>query len=153
VSAVNPEQFQQLPMFMRAGDLRSEDEGKVYHHGGEVDYDDVYMHDMWTRKAQEANAPGSADRAHPDPYNPRASRFATPQPGSLTEHVAQHGVREPVGLEFEPAAYPDELDADEVDRNGLLRRPTVKDGYHRVAAANAVSPDTLVPVHHGWGWY
>lgn len=153
---VNPNQFQQLPMFMRAGDMRQIDGGSVHFSGSEMDQDDVYPYDTWERKRQEANAPDTATSeygAHPDPrYHPKDSRYDTPQPGSLTESVARGGVKSPVGLNFVPAAYPEEH-PDEVDGKGFLLKPAISDGYHRVAAAAATNPDQLVPVKHAEGWW
>lgn len=155
MTAVNPEQFQQLSMFMRAGDMRKIDGGSTTFTGSEMDYDDTYPYDTWERKRKEANAPGTATSeygAHPNPaLDPRDSRYETPQPGSLTESVSRHGVQKPVDLNFVPAAYPEEASDDEVDSRGFFRAPAISNGYHRVAAAAASDPDQLVPVRHAEG--
>lgn len=138
VSAVNPEQFQQLPMFVPAGRLRDvgDNDAAAHFNGGESDFDDVYPYDTWERKRQEANGPDTADRGH------GGARHNTPQPGSMTEHVAAHGVREPVVLHHYGSDPGEE------------HKPVMMDGYHRTAAAHAVNPATEVPVQHtdGSNW-
>lgn len=113
------QQFQQLPMFMEAQELRN---SPSITHGDAMFYKDKDA--MWRRKLDQANQP----ERHYDPDTPMD--FTKTRP-SLRESVGQGGVREPVQL-----------------RHGTDRGTVMFEGHHRTAAAYDHNPRSLVPVLH-----
>ena len=103
-------------MFVRAGDLRTQIEP-----GDAVEYGDPEF--MWEEKEQESAMPGSSMSAH------RADRYGDNP--SLIDSIRERGVEEPavIGMGM-----------------GLRGNDIIWDGHHRVAAANQINPNSLVPV-------
>jgi hypothetical protein len=121
MSALNPGQFQQLPMFMTARDIDrqydpNEGDRNVDESTGWVETTD----ELWDRKAQEAkqDASGVGDGL------------------SVHDSVLRHGVKSPVWLYHDERSIQGDL-------------PTVGNGHHRVAVLLHNDPDRLMPVLHG----
>lgn len=121
-------QFQQLPMFMPAGELRDQVTPGDIKNTDPDHLTKLGIHtsaDFWDRKVSESRAPGTELGAHRD-GTPR-----DPTRPSLANSVAASGVREPVSVWHE--------------EDGSR---TLWDGHHRVASAHHADPSQLVPVQH-----
>lgn len=113
MSAVNPEQFQQLDMFRPARDLA--DPSKIQH--------------------------GDAYQTKGDTTALAEQKVASAGASGLYKGVAHEGVKEPVGV-YHLSGWPEYEGA--TFRNGEFLR----NGHHRVFAANDIDPDSEVPIRH-----
>jgi chorismate synthase len=115
-------QWEQLPMFMRAGEIKSKVNASADPGGGDMEH-------LWKYKLREAKT-GAIRNAR---YQPTRVRKGA----SLYDSIKREGVKKPVELirnfdsiSFRPAGY------------------QLGDGHHRVAAAADIDPNMLVPVEH-----
>lgn len=119
---LSSQQWEQLPMFMTAGEIKS----KVNY---SADPGGDNMESLWHQKLYEAKT-GAIRNAR---YVPTRARKGA----SLYDSIKREGVRKPVELNrnFDggrhwPAGY------------------QLSEGHHRVAAAADIDPNMLVPVTH-----
>ena len=115
-------QWEQLPMYMKAGEIKS-----MVNYS--ADPGGRYMDHLWDYKLQEAKT-GAIRNAR---YRPTRARKGA----SLHDSIKREGVRKPVELirnfddsRYSPAGY------------------QLSEGHHRVAAAADIDPNMLVPVKH-----
>jgi len=115
-------QWEQLPMFMRAGEIKSKVNTSADPGGGDMEH-------LWNYKLREAKT-GAIRNAR---YQPTRVRKGA----SLYDSIKREGVKKPVELirnfdssVFHPKGY------------------QLNEGHHRVAAAADIDPNMLVPVEH-----
>jgi hypothetical protein len=115
-------QWEQLPMYMKAGEIKSIVNTSA-------DPGGRYMDHLWDYKLKEAKT-GAIRNAR---YRPTRARKGA----SLYDSIKREGVRKPVELirnfdasRYSPAGY------------------QLSEGHHRVAAAADIDPNMLVPVKH-----
>ena len=86
-------------------------------------------------KAWDAHPEEVDESTLPDPDGPILRREGHP---SLYEDIKRRGVQNPINISFDPA--------ETVEDRSI---PTIKNGHHRIFAANDINPDMEVPVD--WG--
>jgi hypothetical protein len=84
----------------------------------------------WRRKAEEGRIGLSG--------NSRVEAFSESHPDTLENSIKREGVQNPVTLQFKDLTY------------GY--RPQIFGGHHRIATANKINPDMLIPVDYAWGF-
>lgn len=114
---------EQLAMFMTPKEIKAR--GVDPH---EFTHEDVNEEDPHDSSPQEHFLwARKADEAHSWPDPEKTYKRAVPK--NLHEDIKQHGVKEAVHLD---------------EKTGQLQ-----DGYHRVAVADELRPNELIPVKHG----
>ena len=123
-------QFRQLPMFMSAHEIRSQYQGldDDRHDGTGEDFLET-DEELFARKSDES-------REYPHDGSERYSDGGDPDMPSLYEHVSKHGVENPISLQADHS------------RKGLLGKPEILGGHHRVAVMYEQRPRALMPVEH-----
>lgn len=132
-SPLSGNQFEeQLSLFLPAKDLM---DSSKFRHSDAKAYPS--NRDMWETKTEEAGSGSTYNARETARYGKR----------TLTESVRDYGVQDPVHIATHSAKAEDK-DANEMyfGEGGNPSMKMVVDGHHRIAAANAVSPDTEVPV-------
>ena len=115
---LSKQQWEQLPMFMKAGELKS----KI-----NVSYDPHRdMEHLWRYKLQEAKT-GAIRNAR---YTPTRARKGA----SFYDSIKEKGVQKPVLISPNPSYKSPGFHLSE--------------GHHRVAAAADIDPNMLIPVKH-----
>ena len=119
---LSSQQWEQLPMFMKAGEIKSKITSSADPGGGNMEY-------LWGYKLHEAKT-GAIRNAR---YLPTRARKGA----SLYDSIKAKGVQKPVELErrtskskTKPIEY------------------SLGEGHHRVAAAADINPNMLIPVIH-----
>jgi hypothetical protein len=117
VTSASP-QFQQLPMFMSAREIRSQyqalDGDRLENSDGDLETDD----DLFDRKHWESQTMKHLNGDY------------------LADHIAEHGVENPVSLQADPW------------KTGSLGKPAILAGHHRIAVMETSRPDELMHVEH-----
>ena len=123
-------QFRQLPMFMSAHEIRQQYQGldSDRHDGTGEDFLET-DEELFARKSDES-------QEYPHDGSERYSDGGDPSMPSLYEHVSKHGVENPISLQADHS------------RTGLLGKPEVFGGHHRLAVMSRIRPHALMPVEH-----
>ena len=119
---LSSQQWEQLPMFMKAGEIKAKVNTYADPGGGDMDR-------LWHNKLYEAKT-GAIRNAR---YLPTRARKGA----SLYDSIKREGVRKPVELirNFDSGPY---------NREGYQ----LGEGHHRVADAADINPNMLIPVEH-----
>jgi hypothetical protein len=120
---LSSQQWEQLPMFMKAGEIKAKVNTSADPGGSDMDR-------LWHNKLYESKT-GAIRNAR---YLPtRARKGAT-----LYDSIKREGVRKPV-----------ELQRNTRDTKFSKKGYSLSEGHHRVAAAADIDPNMLIPVEHG----
>lgn len=128
------EQFQQLSMFEPARNLRLPERFLAYDSVYGVDNPKVGGDRDWNAKLSESKTGWISTKLDPD------TRLMTEhREPSLHESISKEGVHEPVDLANNDWTH---------GRTGnVVKRGTLMNGHHRVAAAHDIDPNMEVPVN------